>query len=283
MASCFRLPPRRSCKLRPTPSIWAQIGFLAVLHTWGQNLLHHPHVHCVVPGGGFSSDGARWIHSRKDYFLPVRVLSRVFRGKFIDLLKRAYHKGKLTFHGNLKPLEQSQQFQRWLDVAVRTQWVVYAKPPFGGPRQVLKYLARYTHRVAISNQRLVALEQGHVRFNWKDYANGGTTKLMTLDALEFMRRFLLHVLPSGFVKIRYYGFLSNRRRLEKLTAVRRLLGVPEQLPGALEEGTVAVAVPDDVPHERCPNCKQGRMHLIERLEPQPNVFIGWKPEAWDTS
>ncbi len=261
----------------------AQIGFLAVLHTWGQNLLHHPHVHCVVPGGGFSSDGARWIHSRKDYFLPVRVLSRVFRGKFIDLLKRAYHKGKLTFHGNLKPLEQSQQFQRWLDVAVRTQWVVYAKPPFGGPRQVLKYLARYTHRVAISNQRLVALEQGHVRFNWKDYANGGTTKLMTLDALEFMRRFLLHVLPSGFVKIRYYGFLSNRRRLEKLTAARRLLGVPEQLPGALEEGTVAVAVPDDVPHERCPNCKQGRMHLIERLEPQPNVFIGWKPEAWDTS
>ena len=264
----------------------AQIGFLAVLHTWGQNLLHHPHVHCVVPGGGFARNGARWVQCRKDFFLPVRILSRVFRGKFIDLLKRAYRKGKLTFHGDLKPLEHPQQFERWLDMAVRTEWVVYAKPPFGGPQQVLKYLARYTHRVAISNQRLVTLEQGKVQFSWKDYANGGATKLMTLAATEFMRRFLLHVLPSGFVKIRYYGFLANRMRVERLTEARRLLGAPEQPQVSPDEDadmSIAAAVTHDSPHERCPNCKQGRMHLVERLEPQPGVFIGWRPEAWDTS
>lgn len=262
----------------------ARIGFLAVLHTWGQNLLHHPHLHCVVPGGGFGREGERWVQCRKDFFLPVRVLSRVFRGKFIDSLKRAYCKRILTFHGELKPLEQPQEFERWLDGTVRTEWVVYAKPPFGGPRQVLKYLARYTHRVAISNQRLISLEGSKVQFHWKDYAQCSATKVMTLEATEFMRRFLLHVLPSGFVKIRYYGFLSNRVRLAKLTEARQLLGAGGQPAAEADEGTTGSnAVGDESTYERCPICKQGWMRLIERLQPKREASIGWRRETWDTS
>ncbi len=195
----------------------AKIGFLAVLHTWGQNLMHHPHLHCVVPGGGLSPDGSRWIPCREGFFLPVRILSRVFRGKFLSLLRKAYQRGKLRFYGELKPLEEPEHFERWLDATVKTEWVVYAKPPFGGPEQVLKYLARYTHRVAISNDRLIALEDGRVRFHWKDYAHGNAQKTMTLDAAEFIRRFLLHVLPTGFMKIRHYGFLANRNRREMVS------------------------------------------------------------------
>jgi hypothetical protein len=264
----------------------ARIGFLAALHTWGQNLLHHPHVHCVVPGGGFAKDSARWLRCRDDFFLPVRILSRVFRGKFIDLLKRAYRKGKLNFHGNLQPLEQPSKFERFLDIAVDRNWVVYAKPPFGGPEQVLKYLARYTHRVAISNERLISLDEGKVRFRWKDYAQGNTTKTMTLTATEFIRRFLLHVLPRGFVKIRHYGFLSNRMRKQNLSEARRLLGAVEHSADSTDDGPAAcipVAATDDSSHERCPNCKQGRMHLVERLEPQRGEFIPWRPDVWDTS
>ncbi|MEA2591136.1 MAG: hypothetical protein QOD62_967, partial [Actinomycetota bacterium] len=185
----------------------AEIGFLAVLHTWGQNLQHHPHVHCVVPGGGLSPDGSHWVACRPGFFLPVRVLSRVFRGKFLALLGNAFDQGKLSFHGKLGVLADGGEFQRRLTASAQTEWVVYAKPPFGGPEQVLKYLARYTHRVAISNRRLVALEEGDVQFQWKDYAHGGGPKTMTLKAIEFIRRFLLHVLPSGFVRIRHYGFL----------------------------------------------------------------------------
>ncbi len=198
----------------------AKIGFLAVLHTWGQNLMHHPHLHCVVPGGGLSPDGSRWIPCREGFFLPVRILSRVFRGKFLSLLRKAYQRGKLRFYGELKPLEEPEHFERWLDATVKTEWVVYAKPPFGGPEQVLKYLARYTHRVAISNDRLIALEDGRVRFHWKDYAHGNAQKTMTLDAAEFIRRFLLHVLPTGFMKIRHYGFLANRNRREMVSLAR---------------------------------------------------------------
>src|SRR3954453_4977724 len=181
----------------------AEVGFLAIPHTWGQNLEHHPHVHCVVPGGGLSPDGSRWIACPPGFFLPVRVLSRVFRGKLAD----------------------AGAFQRRLAASAATEWVVYSKPPFGGPEQVLKYLARYTHRVAISNRRLVSLEDGDVAFHWKDYAHGGDQKTMTLKATEFIRRFLLHVLPSGFVRIRHYGFLANRVCQEKLALCGALLGV----------------------------------------------------------
>lgn len=197
----------------------AEIGFLSVLHTWGQNLLHHPHVHCVVPAGGISPDGTRWIRCRKGFFLAVRVLSRMFRGKFLAGLKRAAAGGRLT-----PPAAAS--LERLLDQVVRHDWVVYAKRPFGGPKQVLKYLARYTHRVAISNRRLVSLCEGRVTFRWKDYAYGGRSRLMTLTAVEFIRRFLLHILPTGFMKIRHYGFLANRFRAAKRELCRRLLHVP---------------------------------------------------------
>src|SRR3954451_22371623 len=202
----------------------ADIGFLALLHTWGQNLEHHPHVHCVVPGGGLSPDGSRWIACPPRFFLPVRVLSRVFRGKFLALLGDAFAQGKLTFHGKLRELADAGAFQRRLAASAATEWVVYSKPPFVGPEQVLKYLARYTHRVAISNRRLVSSEDGEVTFQWKDYAHGGGQKTMTLKATEFIRRFLLHVLPSGFVRIRHYGFLANRVCQEKLALCRALLG-----------------------------------------------------------
>ena len=195
----------------------AEIGFLAVLHTWGQNLQHHPHLHCVVPGGGLAPDGSQWIACRPGFFLPVRVLSRVFRGKFLTLLRSAFDRGKLVFHGKLAALADSDAFQRRLTDSAKTEWVVHAKPPFGGPEQVLKYLARYTHRAAISNRRLIRLEGDEVEFLWKDYADERKRKTMTLKAVEFIRRFLLHVLPTGFVRVRHYGFLSNRVCQEKLT------------------------------------------------------------------
>ena len=243
----------------------AEIGFLAVLHTWGQNLQHHPHVHCVVPGGGISPDGSRWIACRSRFFLPVRVLSRVFRGKFLTRLRSAFEQGKLSFHGKLAPLADPSEFHRLLAASARAEWVVYAKPPFGGPEQVLKYLARYTHRVAISNQRLIALEDGKVRFRWKDYAHGGAPKTMALNPVEFIRRFLLHVLPSGFVRIRHYGFLANRMRHDKLALCRALLGVK-----SMPEPTVSEASgePEDPrePQTRtsaCPRCGVGRMVIID--------------------
>ena len=194
----------------------AKIGFLAVLHTWGQNLMHHPHLHCVVPAGGLSADGRRWIGAGPKFFLPVRVLSRVFRGKFIELLKTAFARGRLAFHGNLELLGTATAMERLLDLSVRNEWVVYAKPPFGGPAQVLRYLARYTHRVAISNGRLLELRDGKVSFRWKDYARDNRAGVMTLEASEFIRRFLMHVVPASFVRIRYYGLMANRCRAENL-------------------------------------------------------------------
>jgi hypothetical protein len=249
----------------------AEIGLLAVLHTWGQNLHHHPHVHCVVPGGGLSPDGARWISCRPGFFLPVRALSRVFRGKFLALLGSAFDRGRLSFHGTLAALANPDAFRRRLADAAQTEWVVYAKPPFGGPEQVLKYLARYTHRVAISNYRLTALEGDAVEFLWKDYAHGGEPKTMRLEGVEFIRRFLLHVLPTGFVRVRHYGFLANRVCQEKLALCRALLATataPEPvLPG-----------PSAGPKEKiegqpaanaCPSCGRGRMVIIETVPATP--------------
>jgi hypothetical protein len=185
----------------------AHIGFLAVLHTWGQSLHLHPHLHCVVPGGGVSPDGLRWIGcKKKSFFLPVKVLSSRFRNLFLTYLRKAFKAGRLKFHGELAGLANQSAFEALCRTAKQTKWVVFAKPPFGGPEQVLKYLARYTHRVAISNRRLLSIEDGRVRFEYKDYADGNQVKVMELAATEFIRRFLLHILPSGFVRIRQYGF-----------------------------------------------------------------------------
>jgi hypothetical protein len=267
----------------------AEVGFLAVLHTWGQNLQHHPHVHCVVPGGGLSPDGSRWIACPPGFFLPVRVLSRVFRGKFLAMLRNAFEQGNLSFHGKLAVLADAGEFQRRLTASAQTEWVVYAKPPFGGPEQVLKYLARYTHRVAISNRRLVALEDGEVKFHWKDYAHGGGQKTMTLKATEFIRRFLLHVLPSGFVRIRHYGFLANRVCREKLALCRALLGVEEApVPVAPEPATEPKAtVAGEAAASVCPSCGEGRMVIVASFRALPvdrtKGGLILEPAEFDTS
>ena len=205
----------------------AEIGFFAVLHSWGQNLQFHPHLHCVVPGGGPSLSGDRWVSCRPDFFLPVRVLSSLFRRLFLESLERAFDAGKLQFFSTLEPLQKRPAFTRHLANLKERDWVVYAKAPFAGPEQVLDYVGRYTHRVAISNNRLLDIENDQVRFKWKDYRGGDQVKTMTLTAGEFIRRFLLHVLPNGFQRIRYYGFLGNRHREEKLAVCRHLLGMPQ--------------------------------------------------------
>ena len=190
----------------------AEIGFLSILHTWGQTLQPHPHVHCVVPGGGLSPDHRRWISARSRFFLPVKVLSRVFRGKFVAHLRRAFRKKKLSFYGACRPLANEKAFAAYVRTLFRQDWVVYAKPPFGGPEHVLQYLARYTHRVAISNHRLISVDERQVTFRWKDYAHHNKRRTLTLSNEEFLRRFLQHVLPKGFPRIRYFGWLANRRR-----------------------------------------------------------------------
>jgi hypothetical protein len=202
----------------------AEIGVIGILHTWGQNLLLHPHIHCVVPAGGLSPDHHRWVRPRYPFFLPVKVLSRVFRGKFLAGLKRLHHSKKLQCAGPAAALADSRQFTQLIRRLHRHDWVVYAKAAFGGPLQVLRYLGRYTHRVAISNHRLLAFEQERVTFRWKDYAHGSKPGTMTLGATEFLRRFFLHVLPKGFVRIRHFGFLANRFRASHLALGRQLLG-----------------------------------------------------------
>jgi hypothetical protein len=257
----------------------AKIGFFAVLHTWGQNLLHHPHLHCVVPGGGISLDGTRWISCRPDFFLPVRVLSRLFRRLFLSYLEKAFDSGKLQFHGSLQKLEDAREFHSYVAPLKKTKWVVYAKAPFAGPPQVLDYVGRYTHRVAISNNRLLDIEDDQIQFHWKDYRDNNRQKTMTLAAEEFIRRFLLHVLPDGFQRIRYYGFLSNRDRDEKLALCRQLLGMP-----ALDLQPVAGDPPSDYDYNhvleqlrsslaKCPVCQQGRMIVVEVLAPTPNELL----------
>ena len=270
---------------RDPKHLGAEVGFLMVLHTWGQNLLHHPHVHTVVPGGGISPDGTRWISSRKGFFVSVRVLSRLFRGKFMAALERLRRKGTLVLAGDLAALKESARWTALLESLKKVEWVVHAKPPFGGPRRVLKYLSRYTHRVAISNGRLVALKDGKVSFRWKDYAHGSEEKTMTLEATEFIRRFLLHVLPRGFVRIRHYGFLSNRMRKKKLALTRSLLEV-EKPPTALEGEAEAPSDGHDQDSKPdcgrlCPSCKKGRLVCLEDLKPQK--IQARRLEADDTS
>ena len=242
----------------------AEIGFLAILHTWGQNLLHHPHVHCVVPGGGIAADGSRWIGCRPGFFLPVRVLSRLFRRLFLEALQKSFEAGELQFFSDLEALRDEAAFAAYLAAAAKTKWVVYAKAPFGGPAQVLRYLGRYTHRVAISNNRLLGLEDGRVRFLWKDYKHEGAKRVMDLAAEEFIRRFLLHVLPQGFQHIRSYGFLANRYRETKIALCRTLLGTPacDELTEKLDyrdryEQLTGISLRD------CPACGRGHMVCIE--------------------
>ncbi len=256
-----------------------QIGLLAVLHTWGQNLMHHPHLHCVVSGGGLSQDGARWIASRKYYFLPVRVLSRVFRNKFRALLQRAFQRGELTFLGELQLLADPNAFRCFLTAATNREWVVYAKRPFGDPTCVLKYLARYTHRVAISNSRLLAYRDGCVTFRYKDYAQQDRQRTMSLPATEFIRRFLLHVLPDGFMRIRHYGYLANRHRQQKLATCRRLLGAATP---TIPAGDVKQTEGQPCEHDRememtipCPACKIGGMRIVDTFERLPRRRCGW--------
>jgi hypothetical protein len=234
----------------------AQIGFLSVLHTWGQTLQPHPHVHCVATGGGLSPDHLRWIRSPNHFFLPVKVLSRVFRGKFVAGLRRAFRHNKLVFFGACRSLAHEKAFSAFLRTLFRQDWVVYAKRPFGGPEHVLHYLARYTHRVAISNHRLVELTDAHVTFRWKDYAHHSKRRTMTLTLEEFLRRFLQHVLPRGFPRIRYFGFLANRRRGALLPLCRTLLAVEPPPVPATPAATPILWL--------CPCC-QGPMHVIERL------------------
>nr|WP_261360678.1 IS91 family transposase [Aeoliella straminimaris] len=244
----------------------AKARMLSVLHTWGSNLSHHPHLHCVVPGGGPSLDGETWVsvkrsRKRKAFFLPVRVMGRVFRGKFVQQLKAAYRKGELKFHGDLASLSDPNDFEALVDRSVRDDWVVYCKRPFGGPKQVLKYLARYTHRVAIANSRLVSYQDGVVRFRWKDYRHGGQTKIMSLTDTEFIRRFLQHVLPSGFVRIRHHGFLANRNRGDNLRRCRELLGMKTTaIPEVVETTGDHTGDPNQM--VVCPNCRSKRLRSI---------------------
>lgn len=239
----------------------AKVGFIAVLHTWGQKLDHHPHVHCLVPGGGLSDDGQRWIAARPQFFLPVRVLSRVFRGQCLDLLTKAVDEDRLQHRAGRRVL------RRRLARARRHEWVVYAKAPFGGPVQVVRYLARYTHRVAIANHRIIALANGRVTFSYRDYADGHQVKTLTLPAVEFLRRFLVHVLPPGYIRIRHYGFLANHDRVRHLAACRAALQV-EPAPLVTASDPSADIEPDGVSdplaHQRCPACHIGLMTVLRR-------------------
>ena len=245
---------------RDPKHLGAEIGFFSVLHTWSQKLELHPHVHCVVPAGGLSADCTRWSKPRYAFFLPVKVLSRVFRGKFVAALKRAVHDGRLNFHGDLQLLAQPKTFAAWLRPLFRKDWVVYAKPPFGGPEQVLRYLGRYTHRVAISNHRLISFANQKVTFRWRDSAHKNEQRLMTLSLDEFLRRFLLHLLPDGFVRIRHFGFLANRRRADFLPLCFQLIGLAATPPAGQDTSSANNASGLWF----CPKCA-GPMVVVERF------------------
>lgn len=246
----------------------ADIGFMAVLHTWGQTLLFHPHLHCVIPGGGLSHDKRTWISCRKKFFLPVRVLSRLFRRLFIELLIKAFNQDRLKFYGKISHLSNPESFAQLIKKCFNTEWVVYAKPPFGGPERVLDYLGRYTHRIAISNNRLLKVEDDKVSFSWRNYRKGNKSQTLTLEAEEFIRRFLLHVLPSGFMRIRYFGFLSNRHRSEKLKLCRKILHVRQT---AVKSDSIdwkkRYELLTGKPVDLCPFCHKGHLILIRNLLP----------------
>ena len=273
---------------RDPEHLGAEIGFTAVLHTWGQTLTHHPHVHCIVPGGGLSTDGVSWVACRPGYFLPERVLSTLFRGVFLGKLVAAYEDERLQFFSDLARLDGPEAFSAYLAPLWQLDWVVDCKQPFAGPEQVLRYLSRYTHRVAISDHRLVEVTDEGVTFTWKDYSDGAQVKLMTLSPAEFMRRFLLHVLPEGFQRIRHYGFLANGNRQAKLGRIRELLpAAPQQqvVPATqdaatapLEPECASAASTDEEWRPTCPECG-GVMEIVETLAKAPRH----SPPRIDTS
>jgi hypothetical protein len=245
----------------------AEIGFIAFLHSWGQNVIDHPHLHCIVPGGGLSEDGIEWMLPKKmtkerDFFIHVNVISDLFKKKFLYYLKQAYKAGDLKFEGKIKPLGTKRAFHQLIDKLYSMKWVTYCKEPFGGPEQVLEYLGRYTHRVAISNSRIVKLEDGKVTFRWRDYRDGNKTKLMALDVFEFIRRFLLHILPNGFMKIRYYGILASRNHQTKLQRCKEILDVDtnqEQLTTRSQSWEELLFELTGIDPRICPECKKGHM------------------------
>jgi len=247
----------------------ASPGCIAVLHTWGQNLMDHPHIHMIVTGGGLSLDGKKWINSSKKFFLPVKVISRVFRGKFLAFLKEGYRDHKLLFEGRVKALKQENEFKKLLDVLYEKQWVVYAKKPFGNAAKVLKYLGRYTHRIAISNHRIKSIENNKVCFKWKDYSDKSKVKITSLKSEEFIRRFLLHVLPKSFFKIRYYGLLGSSVKKVNLELCCKLLGVKSFLVKnvALSWQELLLKLTGfDV--NKCPYCKIGQMIAVRAINPR---------------
>lgn len=248
----------------------AQIGFISILHTWGQNLMDHPHIHSIVTGGGLSLDENRWISCRKNFFLPVKVLSKLFKGKFLYYLKQAYYDKKLKFTENISNLSTYKEFQSLIDKLYEKEWVIYAKPPFRSPKYVLEYLGRYTHRVAISNNRITKINDSKVTFKWKDYKDNNKVKCMTLDASEFIRRFLLHILPYRFVKIRHYGILSNKNRNSKLKFCKDLLGVAKGDKDNYDYDTWEELLfhLTGVDITKCPCCSKGRMIRKRKIEPR---------------
>ena len=249
----------------PRHHLGGQLGFLAILHTWGQNLEYHPHIHCVVVGGALQT-GGHWKGCRKKFLLPVKVLSALFRGKLLVALNRAFGSGNLKFTGGLSDLSDKSRFGCHLSLAAKKRWVVYCKPPFGGPQQVLQYLGRYTHRIAISNHRLVSLKDGEVTFRWRDYRDGNRNKLMSVAVQEFIRRFLLHVVPSRFVRIRHYGFLSNRNRTAAIAAIRHSLCQTPSVAAQTATGEPTTAATKTT-GPCCPVCKMGTMIVLSLLRP----------------
>ena len=271
----------------PRHGLGGKIGFTAILHTWDQKLLSHIHLHCVIPAGVLSSDGKRWIHSRKNFLFPVKTLSKVFRGKFIDYLKKAFVKGKLIFPRQIGYLASEKNFLQLINQLWKKDWVVYCKAPFNGPEKVLDYLGRYTHRVAVANHRIVKVKEGQVTFRYRDRADGDKCKHMTIDAQEFIRRFLLHVIPDSYKRIRHFGFLANRCKSEDLARCREMLGLsaePPEVPEETAQEKILRLTGIDV--IQCPRCKQGCMRWVLEL-PMLSVCFSRDPppmpEILDTS
>lgn len=253
---------------RDPKRLGGELGMTMVLHTWSQTLEHHIHVHCVVTGGALASNPERWIATRQPTFLfPVKALAKLFRIKYLKGLEQAYERGDLGFGGQTTPLSEAKAFQSFVRTLKKQDWVVYAKPPFGSPDKVIDYLGRYTHRVAISHHRLVAFEQGRVSFRWRDSRDRNRSKVMTLEASEFIRRFLLHTLPRGFMRIRHYGVLGNRCRRSQLSVCRLLLDQPEPVSKAPESAAALMQRLTGIDIERCPHCQQGRLKVIRTLHP----------------
>lgn len=242
--------------------IGALIGFIAVLHTWGQNLSYHPHVHCIVTGGGLSGDRGKWLYAKNDFLFPVKVMGKLFRGKFLSYLKKVY------LRGTIKNAGEKKNFASLLDGLYKLNWVVYAKPPFKKPETVFEYLARYTHRIAISNHRIIKIENNKVYFHWRDYSDGNKKKIMALDAHEFIRRFLLHVLPKKFVKIRHFGLFGNRNRRALLDSCREALRVNQRNhEAAVEQWKQTLLRLTGFDIDKCPCCGKGKMALIHEITP----------------